>query len=324
MEGRPRILMVGDSHHDLRIHAVTLQNRGYDVVTASSLDEVLVVLENQTPDLVLVEARTSGLDGFAICTRIKMQNDLANIPVIFITDRRTPEVIDRVYAAGGVDFIFKPCPLSEFLARIETQIRLHNLLVQVERLQAVAIDANPLTHLPGNNTIVMTIQEAIDRRADMALIYTDLDSFKSYNDVYGFSAGDDVLLFNANTLQDVLWQVAGDEGFLGHIGGDDFVMMFPARHLDEVGERVVAAFDEGLPEFYAEEHRQRGFIEGEDRSGNRVKHPLVSISLAGILLRHHEFSRYVEVATACAELKKEAKARPGSTLFVDRRVCVTR
>jgi diguanylate cyclase (GGDEF)-like protein len=323
MEGRAGILMVGDSLHDQKIHAVTLQNRGYDVITAGDLEETLAVLEGQTPDLILIEAHTRGQDGFAIGNRIKLQDKMANIPIIFITDGRTPEVVDRVYAAGGVDFIQKPCSLGEFLARIETQIHLHNLLIKVEQLKAIAIDSNPLTHLPGNNTIVMTIQEAIKERADVALIYTDLDNFKSYNDVYGFSAGDDVLLYNANTLQDVLRQVCGEEGFLGHIGGDDFVMMFPAGCLNEVGEKVVAAFDEGVPEFYNEVDRERGYIMAEDRTGELRKHPLVSISLAGILLRQHDFGRYVEVAAVCAELKKEAKSRLGSNLFIDRRKGVT-
>jgi diguanylate cyclase (GGDEF)-like protein len=324
MTGRARILMVGDSLQDLRIHAATLNRRGFDVVTAHDVTEVQGVLDFQTPDLILVEARMKGVDGFELCRQIKGRENLANIPVIFITDSRTPEEVDKVYAAGGVDFILKPCPLSEFLARIQTQINLHNLLLKVEHLQAIAIDANPLTHLPGNNTIVLTIQEAIDADSDVALIYTDLDNFKSYNDAYGFSAGDDVLLFNANTLQDVLLQVCGEEGFLGHIGGDDFVLMVPARHLYEVGDRIVQVFDEGIPEFYSEEDQQRGYIMAKDRNGGVRRHPLVAISLAGIILRTKDFTRYVEVATACAELKKEAKAQEGSFLFVDRRATVKR
>lgn len=319
MQGRASILIVGDPLQDLRIHASTLQGQGYDVVTAHSMVEVMEVLAHQSPDLFLVEAHMQKLDGFSVCRQIKEQDHLANVPVIFITDRRTPEEVDRVYEVGGVDFIQKPCPLSEFLARIETQIRLHNLLLKVKHLQAIAIDANPLTHLPGNNTIVLTIQEAIEANSDMALIYTDLDNFKSYNDAYGFSAGDDVLLFNANTLQDVLRMVCGDEGFLGHIGGDDFVLMFPSRKMQKLGLEIIKAFDEGIPEFYSEEDQLRGGIISRDRNGGVCRFPLVSISLAGIELKGKGFTRYVEVATACVDLKKEAKAREGSNLFVDRR-----
>jgi len=319
MPGRARILLVGDPGQDLRIHTSTLRERGYEVVTAHGVEEVLDLLVSLTPDLFLIEAHTKGGDGFTICNRIKEQEHLKNVPVIFITDSRASEEIDRVYASGGVDFILKPCPLREFLARIETQIYLHNLLLKVEHLQAIAIDANPLTHLPGNNSIVLTIQDAIETNADVALIYTDLDNFKSYNDAYGFSAGDDVLLFNANTLQDVLRMVCGQDGFLGHIGGDDFVLMFPAEHLLKVGEEIIRVFDEGIPEFYTEEDRRRGGIVSRDRSGGIRDFPLISISLAGISLRGKGFTRYVEVAAACVELKKAAKKRDGSFLFTDRR-----
>lgn len=322
MAGKAKILLAGDSLQDLSIHAATLQGRGYDVVTVHSLAEVEQVLLHTVPDLVLVEARMRGVDGFGLCSAIKQGPAMVNVPVIFITDSRTPELIDRVYQAGAVDFIVKPCPLSEFLARIETQIHLHNLLLKVEHLKALAIDANPLTHLPGNNTIVMTIQEAIENDQDMALIYTDLDYFKSYNDAYGFSAGDDLLLFTANTLQDVLRLMCGEEGFLGHIGGDDFVMMLPVEKLQEVGDEVLRVFDEGVPEFYSHEDVRRGAIESQDRNGTVTSYPLVSISLAGIHLLNHGFTRYVEVATACVELKKAAKARPGSTLFIERRSLV--
>jgi PleD family two-component response regulator len=319
MPGKANILLAGDSAQDLNIHATTLQGQGYDVVMVHSWKEVEQILAHSTPDLVLVEVRMKGMDGFGLCTMLKKRTAMTNVPVIFITDTRSPELIDRIYGVGAVDFIVKPCPLSEFLARIETQIHLHNLLLKVERLTTIAIDANPLTHLPGNNTIVVTIQEAIDQGRDMALIYTDLDNFKAYNDAYGFSAGDDLLLFTANTLQDVLRLACGDEGFLGHIGGDDFVMMMPSHLLDKVGEEVLRVFDEGVPEFYSDEDCRRGGIVAVDRAGKSTDYPLVSISLAGIKLGNHKFTRYVEVATACVDLKKEAKARRGSFLFVDRR-----
>jgi len=319
MRGRSSILLVGDSDQDLRIHAATLRDRGFDIVTAHDESEVMVVLDHQTPDLLLVEAGMIDGQGYEICRRVKTHNKMVNVPVVFVTESRATEVIDRIYEVGGVDFIFKPCPLSEFRARIETHLRLHNLLVQVEALQALAIDANPLTHLPGNNTIILTIQEAIENNSDMALIYTDLDNFKSYNDAYGFNAGDDILIFCASTLQDVMHLVCGEEGFLGHIGGDDFVLMVPAEKLMEMGESIVQAFDEGVPEFYTEEGRQRGSILAEDRSGGLCTFSLVAISLAGICLKDNNFTRYVEVAAACVELKKAAKACPGSNLFVDRR-----
>ncbi len=320
MSRRAGILLVGDSPQEQRIHARTLQGMGFNVVTAGDLVEAMEVLRHFHPDLILLEADMQNSCAFKTCRRLKEEEALLHTPVIFITRGRNSELINRIYDVGAVDFISKPCPLSEFMARIETQIQLYQLVVANEKLRAIAIDSNPLTHLPGNNTIVLTIQEAIAQGSDMAIIYTDLDNFKSYNDAYGFSAGDDVLLFTANTLQDVVRLICPEEGFLGHIGGDDFVIMVPSRFLDQVGEEVVRVFDESIPEFYDEEDRQRGKIVAEDRTGQVREYPLISISLAGTRLGNHDFRRYVEVAAACAELKKKAKEQPGSNLFVDRRV----
>jgi diguanylate cyclase (GGDEF)-like protein len=320
MGGRAGILLVGDSPQDQRIHATTLQGMGFNVVTARDMVEVLEVLEHHTPDLILLEAGMKNSCAFKTCRKLKELEPLAHTPVIFITEDRNSEIINRIYDSGAVDFIYKPCPLTEFMSRIETQIQLYQLVETNEKLRVLAIDANPLTHLPGNNTIVMTIQEAIDQKQDMAIVYTDLDNFKSYNDAYGFSAGDDVLLFTANTLQDVVRLNCPGESFLGHIGGDDFVIMVPDQLLEKVGEDVVRVFDESIPEFYTEEDRKRGKIRSTDRAGVAREYPLVSISLAGTRLCNHGFTRYIEVAALCAELKKKAKETAGSNLFIDRRV----
>jgi GGDEF domain-containing protein len=239
--------------------------------------------------------------------------------VIFVTADPTYEDIDRAYAAGGVDYISKPCHLSEFLARVRTHVNLYRLLLEVARLEDIAIDANPLTHLPGNNTIMATIQEAIDLKLDKTVLYADLDYFKAYNDYYGFSDGDDLLLFTAETLQTALRTVCQGGAFLGHIGGDDFVLMVDHAEVEAVAAEIIRQFDTGAPAFYPDEDVARGYIETTDRRGQTVRFPLIALSLAGVQLRSRQFSRYLEVASVCAEVKHLAKAVPGSNLCLDRR-----
>ena len=238
-----KILVVGASQQDLKIHAATLRHQGYEVWCACDVEQTLGLLEIDVPDLFLIETGHPELDGYNLCARIKQDPRQRNIPVIFLTSGRTPEEIDRGFSAGGVDFIVKPCHLSEFLARVETHIKLHKLLVQVEQMRESDIDANPLTRLPGNNTIVAAIQDAIDTGRDVAIIYTDLDNFKAFNDAYGFSCGDDLLLFNAEVLYTALRKVCEKQSFLGHIGGDDFVMVVPADAMHEVGTEVIRRFN---------------------------------------------------------------------------------
>jgi PleD family two-component response regulator len=316
---RATIFIVDDAEQDLRVHAATLRTQGYEIVTAGSGDEALLRVEADVPDLFLVAADMRGMDGFALCERLKDDARLINVPVIFVTDNPTSEEIDRGYAAGGVDYINKPCHLSEFLARVRTQIHLYDLLQQVERLQDVAIDANPLTHLPGNNTVMASIQEAIDLKLDKTVLYVDLDNFKAYNDYYGFSAGDELLLFTAEILQTAIRTVCDAKAFLGHVGGDDFVIITEHDRAESLAREIIAQFDSGAPAFYAEEDARRGYIETPDRLGNTVRFPVVSLSMGGVRLVTHDFARDLEVASVCAETKHMAKAVPQSCLFMDRR-----
>jgi len=319
MPGKPKILIIDDSLQDLRIHASTLREQGYEVLCARSGEDTFMLLESMTPDLFLIDTGMKNLDGYELCRRFKRNTTWRSIPVIFITDSRLPEDIDQGYASGGMDYIVKPCHLSEFLSRVRTQIKLYQLMLQNEEVQATAIDASPLTRLPGNNSIQKAIQDAIDENRDVGIIHTDLDNFKAFNDAYGFTFGDDLLIFNAAILHTALRKVCDGEGFLGHIGGDDFVVMLPADKLLAFGEEVIRSFDEGAPSFYKDEDRERGQIVSVDRQGQIKSFPITSISMGGMYLRDYWFSRYVEVAEICAEVKHKAKSVEGSNIFVDRR-----
>lgn len=318
-EHKPRVFIVDEASQDLKVHAATLRAHGYDVVTAGSGEEALLRVEADVPDLFLIAADMAAMSGFTLCERLKEDARLLNVPVVFINSRPTSEAIDRGYAAGGVDYISKPCHLSEFLARVRTHIRLYQLLQEVARLQDIAIDANPLTHLPGNNTIVATIQEAIDLDLDVTVLYADLDNFKAYNDHYGFSDGDDLLLFTAEAQQTAIRTVCGGDAFLGHVGGDDFVIMVRADRAEQLANEILRQFDAGAPAFYRQEDARRGYIEVTNRQGVLTRYPIVSLSLGGVRLKSHEFTHYLEVANVCAEVKHKAKAIPGSSLFLDRR-----
>ncbi len=314
-----RIVIVDDADLDLRVHAATLRAQGYEVVTATSGGGALAIVETLVPDLFLVAAQMREMDGFTLCERLKDDPRLINVPVIFVMPQPKPDEIDRGYEAGGVDYIVKPCHLSEFLARVAAQIRMFKLLQEVARLQEVAIDANPLTHLPGNNTIASTIQRAIDARDDMTVIYADLDNFKAFNDHYGFSNGDDLLLYTAETLQTSIRVICPEGAFLGHEGGDDFVLMVDAARAEQLGAEIIRRFDSGASAFYTEAEAAQGYIEAHDRQGKPVRYPLVSLSLGGVRLLTHTFNRFLEVANICAEVKHVAKSMPGSVLFMDRR-----
>ncbi len=319
MMKKSRILVVNPLTQERQLHASTLRSQDYEVVAAGSGPEAMRILESGTPDLFLIAADNLGMDGYKLCEELKANPQFLNVPVIFTTHKADNDRIAQSYAVGAVDYLVVPCHLSEILARIRTHIHLHNLLLEVQRLREVAIDSNPLTHLPGNNTIMEVIQDAIDYQLDMGLIYSDLDNFKAYNDAYGFSAGDDILLFNATVLRETLQEVCGGDGFLGHIGGDDFVLMIQVQDIEKVGACIIRKFDEGVQQFYSEKDLAQGGIIAEDRQGKTNEFPIVSISMGGVKILRGDFTRYVEVAAACSEVKHEAKCIDGSNLFIDKR-----
>ena len=314
---KAKILIVDDSQQELRIHATTLRSHGYEVVTASGGEEALFLVEAGVPDLFLIDTSMQDMDGYVLCERLKEDNRLLNVPVIFITSSSGPETIDRAYAVGGVDYIVKPCHLSEFLAKVRTHISLYHLLLEVQQLREAAIDANPLTHLPGNNSIVKTIQDALDQRQDLAVLYSDLDNFKSYNDVYGFSAGDAVLLFCAEVLKTALTTLCHGEGFLGHIGGDDFVAMAAPEKSERICLGTVRCFKRVVRKYYCDEDWCRGSVRAAGRDGNVLDYPLVSISLG--ILDVTTTMDIKEIGARAAHLKKYAKSIPGNAYVRDRR-----
>ncbi len=319
MKTGEKILLVDDSLLDLRIHAGTLAQHGYEVAVASSVDEAMRLAKSDPPDLFLIAAQMGTVDGFDLCEQFKQDPLFMNTPVIFITKGGSAREIDRSFAAGGVDYIKKPCHLSEFLARVRTHIHLFRLMREVEALKEAAIDSNPLTHLPGNNRILARVEESVAANLDECVIHVDLDNFKPYNDAFGFSLGDDVLLFTAKILQTAVQDICPDSGYLGHVGGDDFVLVVLAGEAENIGRKIVADFDVGVLDFYSEEDRKRGYIKAFNRRGKRANIPFVSISMGGVMLRKRSFAHSVEVFSICAEVKKAAKAVPGSNLFLDRR-----
>jgi diguanylate cyclase (GGDEF)-like protein len=314
-----RVLIVDDGPENISLLTLVLTRAGYEVLAAGSGREALEIVESTVPDAFLLDIMMPEMDGYELCRRLKEQERLADIPVIFLTAMDSSDKIVKGLEAGAVDYVTKPFSHAEILARIRTHIRLHEALLEIERLRQLALDANPLTQLPGNNTINRTIQEAIDRRAELAVIYCDLDNFKAYNDRYGFSAGDGVLQFTAGVLRDTCRDTCEKDGFIGHIGGDDFVLLVPADRVTDIGEEIARRFDAGIAEFYEDEDRERRYIETTSRQGEVMKFPFMSISMAGVDLSASQFTDFREVSATCAELKKKAKQTAGSVIFLDRR-----
>lgn len=182
-----------------------------------------------------------------------------------------------------------------------------------------AHNSNPLTGLPGNLIIEDRIKSLVSAGAPFAVFYIDLDNFKAFNDKYGFELGDKLLLLTSQILSRGIAQAGQGSTFLGHIGGDDFVIATHPENIHNMGDAIIRLFDEETRSLYLEEDRERGYIEVENRRGQFERFPLVSISMAVVTNQTRNFTNFLEIGEVLAELKKVAKKRPGSCIVVDRR-----
>lgn len=193
----------------------------------------------------------------------------------------------------------------------------YDLMREITEMQIVAARyANPLTMLPGNVPIAEHTGRLMDSNAAFCAAYFDLDNFKPYNDVYGFRRGDAVIQFTATIL---CRHVHPEMDFVGHIGGDDFFILFQSPDWEQRCLAILNEFDSGKASFFEEEHVGLGGYSSEDRRGNMVRHPLLSLSVGALYVAPGQFQQHQEIFSAASAAKQMAKRTAGSSLFVEQR-----
>lgn len=193
----------------------------------------------------------------------------------------------------------------------------HDLMREITQMQINAARyANPLTLLPGNVPINEHIERLLQSGVRFFTCYVDLDQFKPFNDVYGYRKGDDVIQLTGELL---CMHSDPNRDFVGHIGGDDFIVLFQSEDWEARCNAILAAFAKAIPGYYSAEHRERGGHESEDRRGRKIFHPLISLSLGVVVVEPGCFVSHHQIATAASEAKKQAKKAVGNSLFIERR-----
>lgn len=296
----------------------TLKNR-YHVVTANSSDQLLALLQQQSIDLLLLDTSLPGEDPFQLCEKLQQDERSIHLPVIFIAPHPSPQQEEKAFECGASDYIARPYTTLSVKARVKNQLKLSAALAELKRLNTLALDANPNTGLPGNNSIHQELERLLNSNEEYCVIYADLDHFKPYNDVYGFARGDDMIIFTANVIRVALHAAGCGNAFLGHIGGDDFMFTLPSSVAARVTDDILRRIDLGIAEFYSPDDRQRGHIEAASREGVEQLFPLASLSLGGIDLAVGRFNSVLEMIDACTEMKKLAKQSTSSSVQICRR-----
>jgi len=303
------ILVVDDDPDIARFVEVNLRSAGYDVSVASDGEQALEKAAALRPDLVLLDVMMPRIDGFEVAQRLRRNPQTASTSIIMLTAKAlsTDKVLGLT--AGADDYIIKPFDPIELLARVKGTLR------RAKEMR----NLSPLTGLPGNIRIQEEIERNVRDDRPFAVVYCDLDNFKAYNDEKGFVRGDRLIQASARIIQDAVVEFAGTDGFVGHVGGDDFVAVVPPESAEDIAKRIVERFDGDIHEFYEREDIKRGYIEVEDRKGEMQKLPLAGISVGIATTEVRRFEHYGEAVAVATEMKQFAKREPRSWYAIDRR-----
>jgi diguanylate cyclase (GGDEF)-like protein len=284
--------------------AIRLQSKGYQVLCLSRLAGVLGSIYSDPPNIVIADLAELEPEILAIVKAMKADCYFSTIPVLGLLSGARVE-----------EFDWEGCPLDDFVAMPVLYPELFSRIsLSLQRIQRV-FDNNPLTRLPGNTSIQHAIEKALGK--PMAVCYVDINNFKPYNDVYGFSHGDGVLRMLARIIFNGVNESGG--GFAGHIGGDDFVYLVPLERAEAVAKTVIANFTTIVADLFGEEEKTKGFYCALNRKGQEEQVPLLGIAIAIVPTHTAKMQHYGKVAEVAAEMKKLAKQSNESCYVIDRR-----
>jgi PleD family two-component response regulator len=304
---RPHILIVDDEPDLAAMLAAQFEGEGFQTTQVYSGTAVLRLTREQQFDLILLDLMLPDLDGFTVLGGLRAQPKTQLTPIILVSAINSPAEKVRGLQLGADDYITKPFSTAELSARVVATMR------RSEREGG----ANPSTRLPGNIAIERAISQRIAQGLSFVVCYCDIDNFKAYNDSYGFLKGDAVIQRTARILLDAVRAAGNPDDFVGHIGGDDFVLISTPERAVAICEVVMERFDATAPLFYDPRTRARGFLSGEDRQGRPAEFPLVSITITVVSSARQPFRHPGEVAQRSIEGKKRGKLIPGSIYLIE-------
>jgi diguanylate cyclase (GGDEF)-like protein len=283
------------------------QLQNMHVMALTEPDEVEALVNRSLPAGVIIETTSEDL-ALAICRKLKRDPFTAIVPVAMIAQPGREDLVLSGLEAGADEV------LTGGMVEREQILRMRMLLHRADR----DVSVHPTTRLPGTIQIERDITERMNRGGLFAVCYADLDHFKEFNDRYGYNEGDRVIRVLARVLRDIVRGHSPD-GFVGHIGGDDFIFNVPLEKMRICCEEIIEVFDEIGPYQYTEEDRRAGYFLGRDRRGNIVWVPLMTLSIGVVTNEHRRFEHTARVSELATEMKTFAKKLPGSVYAVDRR-----
>ena len=305
----PRILIAEDEFSLRLVLRAILEREGFAVIEATNGVEALRLAHDEVPDLALLDVMMPELDGYEVCRQIRGSFTTRHIPIVMLTART--EVGDKVRGleGGANDYVTKPWDNRELVLRIR------NVLEWSAQQRA----ASPLTGLPGNHSINDGIRQRLASGQPFTLLQIDIDHFKAFNDYYGYARGDQAIQMVARILIESAHRHGDERNFVGHIGGDDFVVLTAPEDAEPLGESILDWFNEASRDLYDTEDRERGYVEVLNRRHVVERFPMMSLTIAMVSTDRVPVSHLAELIDIVQELKAHGKGIPGSVLVGERR-----
>jgi diguanylate cyclase (GGDEF)-like protein len=306
---KEKILVIDDEENIANLVKDILEGEGFQVTLAYNGEEALEKIHQAPPDLVILDLRLPGMSGYQVCQKIREDVSFTHMPIIMLTAKGSTadKVIGLSFAPD--DYVTKPFQEEELVARVRTHLT----------RTASDLSANPLTKLPGNIALTEAIERCLTRDRLFAVLYLDLSNFKAFNDNYSYLRGDKVLRTTAEIILKVVKEKGNTDDFIGHIGGDDFIVITSPDKVDGLCRGMIKDFDHEIPNLYDEKDRKKGYIITKDRLNRTTKFPLLTISIGVVTNKSRKFSSPAEISDVGTELKRYAKLKKGSSYVVDKR-----
>jgi diguanylate cyclase (GGDEF)-like protein len=307
------ILVVEDDQSVASALRATLETEGYQVTTVLNGKDAVQFALREMPQLIILDIQlspagvdgTSALDGYQIMSSLRNHPKSMHIPVIALSSSDDPAAKIRAYDEDVDGFITKPFDAYELLARVRRQLR---------RIEQSCL--SPLTGLPGGLQVVRAINYKLGSTDPWSILYLDLDNFKAFNDVYGFLTGNEMILLVGRTCRSVVYEYGNGEDFVGHVGGDDFVVVTTPGRASLLCQHISSRYKEDSAALYRAEDLRRGSISGVDRKGRPYQFPLVSLSIGVVNNQVRRPHSIQEVSYLAAEAKRNAKQSNSNISYI--------
>jgi PleD family two-component response regulator len=298
-------ILFADDNADMRGMVRTLMEAaGHEVRLAADGVEALEAVAASEPDLMILDLEMPRMTGIEVCRTIKANPVTARIPVLMLTGLGAVEHKLEGFEAGADDYLAKPFDPRELRARVSALLR----LVRREG------DRNPTSGLPGGHAIEQAVASRVATGAPFAMAYADIDNFKAFADKFGFATADRVIEESGQALLQALKESGEPGDFLGHIGGDDFILLSAPDRAETIARACAERFREAVGRVIGAQALAADTFLGEDRDGQLRAIPLARLSVAILLVEPGRWTTLARFGERAAELKREAKRRGAGTI----------